>query len=224
MRRLQETINPVHFECNPKAARFYVIKHVGWCKGPSALTEDGAPSASLDHLKAPAAPTHPGAPPEPLGCSPWPLQPASGRSKDEECWPRATTSRSYSEDDVHKAIKYGVWASTDTGNRRLDTAYRELQGQGGRWKPPSALLDDTAPTASLDGRRLGTRLQLTPERRLGSEEARGGLRSSPQAAPKVEDLPPSTSRPGAGLPLLQRQRVGPIQRDGADGVGLGLHE
>ena len=29
---------------------------------------------------------------------------------------------SCSEDDVHKSIKYGVWASTDTGNRRLDQA------------------------------------------------------------------------------------------------------
>ena len=84
MRRLQETINPVHFECNPKAARFYVIKHVGWCKGPSALTEDGAPSASLDHLKAPAAPTHPGAPPPPRAGSPWPQELASGRPNVDE--------------------------------------------------------------------------------------------------------------------------------------------
>ena len=33
--------------------------------------------------------------------------------------------KSYSEDDVHKSIKYGTWASTDLGNRRLDGAYRE---------------------------------------------------------------------------------------------------
>lgn len=38
--------------------------------------------------------------------------------------------KSYSEDDVHKSIKYGVWASTDTGNRRLDAAYRETAGKG----------------------------------------------------------------------------------------------
>lgn len=38
--------------------------------------------------------------------------------------------KSYSEDDVHKSIKYGVWASTDMGNRRLDTAYRESAGRG----------------------------------------------------------------------------------------------
>ena len=37
-----------------------------WClsrwRAPPALSEDGAPSASLDHLKAQAAPTQPGAP------------------------------------------------------------------------------------------------------------------------------------------------------------------
>jgi hypothetical protein len=38
--------------------------------------------------------------------------------------------KSYSEDDVHKSIKYGVWASTDTGNRRLDAAYRESAHRG----------------------------------------------------------------------------------------------
>ena len=38
--------------------------------------------------------------------------------------------KSYSEDDVHKAIKYGVWASTETGNRRLDAAYRESGASG----------------------------------------------------------------------------------------------
>ncbi|XP_065853613.1 YTH domain-containing protein ECT2-like [Euphorbia lathyris] len=32
--------------------------------------------------------------------------------------------KSYSEDDVHKSIKYGVWASTPNGNRKLDAAYK----------------------------------------------------------------------------------------------------
>ena len=41
----------------------------GW-KGPSTLSEDSAPSASPDHLKARAAPARPGAPPEQLGSSP----------------------------------------------------------------------------------------------------------------------------------------------------------
>ncbi|VAI37833.1 YTH domain-containing protein ECT3-like [Triticum dicoccoides] len=32
--------------------------------------------------------------------------------------------KSYSEDDVHKSIKYNVWASTPSGNKRLDAAYQ----------------------------------------------------------------------------------------------------
>ncbi|MED6112793.1 hypothetical protein PIB30_064950 [Stylosanthes scabra] len=35
--------------------------------------------------------------------------------------------KSYSEDNVHKSIKYGVWASTPNGNRKLDAAYRQAQ-------------------------------------------------------------------------------------------------
>lgn len=35
--------------------------------------------------------------------------------------------KSYSEDDVHKSIKYNVWASTPNGNKKLDSGYREAQ-------------------------------------------------------------------------------------------------
>ena len=45
----------------------------------SAKWEDSAPSASLDHPKAQAAPTHPGAQRRQLEGLPWPQQPASGR-------------------------------------------------------------------------------------------------------------------------------------------------
>lgn len=38
--------------------------------------------------------------------------------------------KSYSEDDVHKSVKYAVWASTETGNRKLDKAYKEMAGKG----------------------------------------------------------------------------------------------
>jgi len=38
--------------------------------------------------------------------------------------------KSYSEDDIHKAIKYNTWASTDGGNRRLDAAFRESSALG----------------------------------------------------------------------------------------------
>ncbi|XVF06219.1 hypothetical protein REPUB_Repub06bG0028600 [Reevesia pubescens] len=35
--------------------------------------------------------------------------------------------KSYSEDDVHKSIKYNVWASTSSGNKKLDAAFREAK-------------------------------------------------------------------------------------------------
>ncbi len=37
--------------------------------------------------------------------------------------------KSYSEDDVHRSIKYNIWCSTEHGNRRLDTAYFKGDGQ-----------------------------------------------------------------------------------------------
>ncbi|XP_042517804.1 YTH domain-containing protein ECT4-like [Macadamia integrifolia] len=39
--------------------------------------------------------------------------------------------KSYSEDDVHKSIKYGVWASTPNGNKKLDAGYQEAQEKSG---------------------------------------------------------------------------------------------
>lgn len=39
--------------------------------------------------------------------------------------------KSYSEDDVHKSIKYSVWASTPNGNKKLDAAYQEAQQKSG---------------------------------------------------------------------------------------------
>ncbi|KAL1193005.1 YTH domain-containing protein ECT4 [Cardamine amara subsp. amara] len=39
--------------------------------------------------------------------------------------------KSYSEDDVHKSIKYNVWASTPNGNKKLDAAYEEAQQKSG---------------------------------------------------------------------------------------------
>ncbi|XP_078430878.1 YTH domain-containing protein ECT2-like isoform X2 [Wolffia australiana] len=39
--------------------------------------------------------------------------------------------KSYSEDDVHKSIKYGVWASTVNGNKKLHSAYVESKEKPG---------------------------------------------------------------------------------------------
>ncbi|XP_042430000.1 YTH domain-containing protein ECT4-like isoform X2 [Zingiber officinale] len=33
--------------------------------------------------------------------------------------------KSYSEDDIHKSVKYNVWSSTPHGNKKLDGAYQE---------------------------------------------------------------------------------------------------
>jgi len=38
--------------------------------------------------------------------------------------------KSYSEEDIHRSIKYGIWCSTEYGNKRLDAAYREQEGVG----------------------------------------------------------------------------------------------
>ncbi|EPS59118.1 hypothetical protein M569_15692, partial [Genlisea aurea] len=35
--------------------------------------------------------------------------------------------KSYSEDDVHKSVKYGVWSSTPGGNKRLGSAFEDAR-------------------------------------------------------------------------------------------------
>ncbi|XP_031264355.1 YTH domain-containing protein ECT4-like [Pistacia vera] len=39
--------------------------------------------------------------------------------------------KSFSEDNVHKSIKYNVWASTPHGNKKLDAAYHEANNTSG---------------------------------------------------------------------------------------------
>ena len=36
--------------------------------------------------------------------------------------------KSFSEDDIHRSIKYEIWCSTEHGNKRLDAAFRERIG------------------------------------------------------------------------------------------------
>ncbi|KAF4390446.1 hypothetical protein G4B88_024452 [Cannabis sativa] len=40
--------------------------------------------------------------------------------------------KSFSEDNVHKSIKYNVWASTPHGNKKLDVAYHEAKEKNSR--------------------------------------------------------------------------------------------
>lgn len=39
--------------------------------------------------------------------------------------------KSYSEDDIHRSIKYEIWCSTEHGNKRLDQAFRERERENG---------------------------------------------------------------------------------------------
>lgn len=39
--------------------------------------------------------------------------------------------KSYSEDDIHRSIKYEIWCSTEHGNKRLDQAFREREKEKG---------------------------------------------------------------------------------------------
>jgi len=38
--------------------------------------------------------------------------------------------KSFSEDDIHRSIKYSIWCSTEYGNKRLDAAWQDRQGKG----------------------------------------------------------------------------------------------
>ena len=69
------------------------MEQASWLQMASTLSEDSAPSASLDNLKAQAVPTRPGAPPERLAGLPWPQQPASGRPKAQGLPLSTTTTR-----------------------------------------------------------------------------------------------------------------------------------
>lgn len=37
--------------------------------------------------------------------------------------------KSYSEDDIHKCIKYDVWSSTPNGNKKLDAAFHDAEAK-----------------------------------------------------------------------------------------------
>ncbi|MFS8014714.1 putative YTH domain-containing protein [Helianthus anomalus] len=54
----------------------------------------------------------------------------TGRSNELNRGPR-TRSVKNQKDDVHKSIKYNVWASTQNGNKKLDAAYQKAQQKSG---------------------------------------------------------------------------------------------
>ncbi|CAI5492596.1 unnamed protein product [Closterium sp. Naga37s-1] len=66
--------------------------------------------------------------------------------------------KSYSEDDVHKSIKYGVWASTPTGNKRLDAAFKDAAGKSSATPCPLFLFF----SVNASGQFCGVAEMLTP--------------------------------------------------------------
>ena len=51
---------------------------------------------------------------------------ASTYKSKYQCYSRFFIIKSFTEEDVHKAIKYNVWSSTHTGNQILDEAFHDL--------------------------------------------------------------------------------------------------
>lgn len=68
--------------------------------------------------------------------------------------------KSYTEEDVHKSIKYEIWSSTDPGNKRLDKAFKETAGRG-----PIYLFF----SVNASGHFCGMAEMLTPVRTLALE-------------------------------------------------------
>lgn len=52
---------------------------------------------------------------------------ASNHSQQITSYSKFFIIKSYTEEDVHKAIKYKIWSSTERGNNILDTAYKNVQ-------------------------------------------------------------------------------------------------
>ena len=96
-----------------------------WKRTSSTVSEDSAPSASLDPRKAQAAAPHPGAPPEQRGGAPWPQWPASGRPK-VEADPLATSRCRPSSDWQRHAILFGVTVANGTQLPQLRQARSDL--------------------------------------------------------------------------------------------------
>ena len=81
--------------------------------------------------------------------------------------------KSYTEDDVHKSLKYEIWSSTDPGNKRLDKAFKECAGRGpiylffsvnARYAFPPRLSRMHTLTDNFSGHFCGMAEMLTPVR------------------------------------------------------------
>ena len=174
----------------------------GWLKVPPALPDDTAPSASLDHLRAQAAPEHPRLKPEPLGSLPRPQEPCSGRSKVEDfplstSRPRRPGARRWREQrpavgrrqELHRALRRGA-RDPRRARRRDRRRDRGRSQQGGHLRGGRALL----------GRPRWCRRTLHPFGRqrptcLPGPSERSGLAYAPRRAASAAWEPAGTSVP-----------------------------
>ena len=85
---------------------------------PPAPPEDGAPSASLPHRKAPATPAHPW--PDPRGGLPWAQQPAS--SCPQSCHRISPRSTARYESDLKELYGAEEWVAKAEAARTPATA------------------------------------------------------------------------------------------------------
>ena len=159
-----------------RAAGVGVEPRRSWFIVASTLFDDTAPPARLVPPGAPAAPTHPGAPPPPPGSSPWPPRLASGRPKVEDSPPPLPRRHAVALD------------------LRLRPHLLRC-GPHGRWKTPSALLDDRAPPASPDH----PKARLAPTHPGAPPPQRGGLPWPQEPASACSQGEDVRTLPPAGL-------------------------
>ncbi|CAI5961660.1 unnamed protein product [Closterium sp. NIES-65] len=116
--------------------------------------------------------------------------------------------KSYSEDDVHKSIKYGVWASTPTGNKRLDAAFKDAAGKSSATPCPVFLFFSQGRDDVHKSIKYGVWASFpTGNKRLDApKDAAGKSSATPcpvflffSVSSVFVHVPPSTSQPPLGV-------------------------
>ena len=125
--------------------------------------------------------------------------------------------KSYSEDDVHKSIKYGCWTSTAQGNARLDAAWRCEPADAAGERDPSEGDDDVRADESADEREKAETTFSLSEDEAEAESAPGEVRgkardaaddaASESANDSSADDSSATSRGGARETSPFRPRI-----------------
>ncbi|XP_069892875.1 YTH domain-containing family protein 1 isoform X4 [Dipodomys merriami] len=110
----------------PPQARWGAPRNRSTAFGQSgAVSSDGSSPGNAQPTSAPSAESHPVLEK---------LKAAHSYNPKEFDWNlksgRVFIIKSYSEDDIHRSIKYSIWCSTEHGNKRLDSAFRAVASKG----------------------------------------------------------------------------------------------